>query len=118
MAEIAMGSVMKYRIEFEYSPYPLDKLWVDVRLNEQWTIDESGDRFGNGAVYSSRDGRDYKFSLYEGSETIAGLDWEESEYAAGELHILKQRLAVGGDHLFKDAGESYHYKIKKITPFI
>lgn len=40
-----MDSVMKYRIEFEYAPYPLDKLWLDVRLTERWAIDESGDRF-------------------------------------------------------------------------
>ncbi|QKJ86016.1 hypothetical protein PMPD1_1049 [Paramixta manurensis] len=108
---------MKYRIELEYAPFPLDKLWLDVRLTERGVIDETDDRFGFGAVYSSRDAREYKFSLYESFETIAGLDWLESEYAAGELHILKQRLAVGSEHLFKDAGESYHYKIKKITQY-
>jgi len=109
---------MRYRIELEYAPYPLDKLWLEVRLNDRGAIDESGERFGTGGVYSSRDAREYKFSLYESSETIAGLDWKESEFAAGELHILKQRLAVGSNYLFKDAGESYHYKITNITSFI
>ncbi|AVG76145.1 hypothetical protein [Pantoea ananatis] len=108
---------MKYRIEFEYAPFPLDKLWIEVSLTDRGAIEESGERFGYGAVYSSRDAREYKFSLYESSEAIAGLDWCESEYEAGELHILKRRLAVDDEYLFKDAGESYHYKIKKILKF-
>lgn len=112
-----MASIVKYRIEFEYAPFPLDKLWLVVSLTDRGAIDESGERFGYGAVYSSRDAREYKFSLYESSEAIAGLDWCESEYDAGELHILKRRLAVDDEYLFKDAGESYHYKIKKILKF-
>ncbi|WP_333620547.1 hypothetical protein [Pantoea septica] len=108
---------MKYRIELEYAPFPLDKLWLDVTLTGSKIIDETGERFGFGGVYSSRDAREYKFSLYESSEIIAGLDWIDGEFAAGELHILKQRLAVGSSHLFKDAGESYHYKIKRIIPY-
>lgn len=91
---VAVESIVKYRIEFEYAPFPLDKLWIEVSLTDRGAIEESGERFGYGAVYSSRDAREYKFSLYESSEAIAGLDWCESEYEAGELHILKRRLAV------------------------
>jgi len=105
---------MKFRIEFEYAPYPLDKLWLEVSLTDSGLIVERGERFGDGAVYSSRDAREYKFSLYEISEIVAGLDWYENEYAAGELHILKRRLTVGDEYLFKDAGETYYYKIKKL----
>jgi len=39
----AMESVMKYRIELEYAPYPLDKLWLEVSLTDHGAIDESGE---------------------------------------------------------------------------
>jgi len=34
---------MKYRIELEYAPYPLDKLWLEVSLTDHGAIDESGE---------------------------------------------------------------------------
>ncbi|WP_455865397.1 hypothetical protein [Pantoea agglomerans] len=108
---------MKYRIELEYAPYPLDKLWIDVILTDSKIIDEHDECFGIGGVYSSRDGREYKFSLYDKSEQVAGLDWVDGKYAAGELHILKQRLVIGNAYLYRDAGEVYHYTIAKLTPF-
>ena len=41
--------------------HSLDKLWLDVTLTDSKIIDETGERFDFGGVYSSRDAREYKF---------------------------------------------------------
>lgn len=104
---------VKYRIELDYNPFPPDKMWIEVELNDQNIIIENEDRFGRGNVKYTGEGRSY--SLYENSDKVVGLGWTgvSKKDEAGELHILKQRLAVGGTHLFVDRSQRYYYTIKK-----
>ncbi|MCG7388294.1 hypothetical protein [Pantoea sp. ACRSB] len=108
---------MKYRIELACEAYPLDKMWIDVKLDQKKFIDVTEEHFGTGAITYSGDARDYRFSLYEISEGVAGIDWEDKRFPAGELHILKKRVVKGSVHKFLDSRERSHYKVTKIIPF-
>ncbi|WP_336999420.1 hypothetical protein [Pantoea agglomerans] len=108
---------MKYRVELSCAAYPLDKMWIDVKLDHNQVIDVTDEYFGNGTIRYSGDARDYRFSLYESSEGVAGIDWEDKRFPAGELHILNKRVVMGNVIEFLDSRERSHYKVSKVIPF-
>lgn len=108
---------MKYRIEFHCAAFPLDKMSIDVELDERMVVDVSEECFGRGSIIYSGDGRKYDFSLYENSDDVAGIDWKDEGYQAGELHILNKRMVKGESYLFLDMRERANYIITNIVPF-
>jgi hypothetical protein len=108
---------MKYRVELSCAAYPLDKMCIDVNLDDNQFIEVSDERCGSGTIRYSGDARNYDFYLYENSAGIAGIDWKDQNFPAGELHILDERVVVGSNFQFLDSRERCHYKVTKITPF-
>lgn len=106
---------MKYRVELSFAAYPLDKLWIDVKLDHNQVIDVTDEYFGNGTIRYSGDARDYTFSLYESSERVTGIDWEEKRFPAGELHMLTERVAKGDVFKFFKNRERSRYEVTKVV---
>ncbi|WP_210506716.1 hypothetical protein [Pantoea ananatis] len=108
---------MKARVELSCAAYPLDKMWIDVTLNDKQFIDVSEDIFGAGVITYAGDARDYHFHLYENAEAVAGIDWKDKESPAGELHILGKRVVKGANFQFVDSRERCSYSVTNVIPF-